>query len=93
MQERSEIINKLSQTEPQLSDAISKHTKDIKELTQAQELYNKTQELNKTFTLSIMEKGGLSDAQKEFNEAKASQRNGLSEIEIAYSKLYNTIKQ
>ena len=92
MQERKEILDKLAQTEPQLSDSIANHTNNVNELTKAQKLYNETQEVKKTFKFSIVQEGGLKEAEQGLKEAKNAQRNSLSEIEIAYSKLYNTVK-
>ena len=92
MQERKEILDKLAQTEPQLSDSIANHTNNVNELTKAQKLYNETQEVKKTFKFSISQDGGLKEAEQGLTEAKNAQRNATSEIEIAYSKLYNTVK-
>ena len=92
MQERKEILDKLAQTEPQLSDSIANHTNNVNELTKAQKLYNETQEVKKTFKFSIVQEGGLKEAEQGLKEAKNAQRNATSEIEIAYSKLYNTVK-
>ena len=92
MQERQEILSKLSQTEPQLSASIEQHTNNMNKLNEAEELYKKQQEVKKTFKFSISQDGGLKSAEQELDAAKKEQDNALSGIEVAYSRLYNTVK-
>ena len=92
--ERNNIIEKLSQTEPELSYEIDKHRNSLENLKKVQDQYNATQDIKKSMTLYINDETNGPSVKKNIEERTKAQlelERSTIALKDAYSKLSTAV--
>ena len=93
MQKRQDILDKIAQTEPDVSDNIAAHANNLAKLTEIQNDYNAAQKVKKAFSFDVNDKGGLKEFETENQKAANAQSEALGRLQTDYYHVSNAIRE
>ena len=93
MQKRQDILDKIAQTEPDVSDNIAAHANNLAKLTEIQNDYNAAQKVKKAFSFDVNDKGGLKEFETANEKAASAQSEALGRLQTDYYHVSNAIRE